>query len=71
MASENTLTAYDIDNNFNLFYKEMPDGISTLCCGNIKQKSLLLVGGNCVLNGFDEKGAEQYWNVTSKQAFIR
>lgn len=28
MASENTLIAHDIDNNFDVFYKEIADGIS-------------------------------------------
>lgn len=33
MASENTLTVHDIDNNFDQCYKELADGITTLAVG--------------------------------------
>lgn len=35
MASENTLIAYDVENNFDLFYRDIQDGITALSCGSI------------------------------------
>lgn len=35
MASENTLIAHDVENNFDMFFKEIPDGISVLASGRM------------------------------------
>jgi len=66
VASQNTLIAYDVEKNSDLFYKEIPDGINTLAFGHIVTipKPLLLVGGNCSIQGFDQYAEEQYWTVT-------
>ncbi|KAM3131726.1 hypothetical protein pb186bvf_016122 [Paramecium bursaria] len=67
MASENILIAHDVQNNFDLYFKEIMDGISVIQSGvhGKKGKSLTFIGGNCNIQGFDVDGEEEYWNVAS------
>lgn len=44
--------AYDIENNVEKFYKEIPDGVSVIEFGEMsghKDDPLAFVGGNCSL----------------------
>jgi len=52
--------------NRDLFYKEIPDGVSSILFAklpNVKEP-LILVGENCSIQGFDYNGEERYWNVS-------
>lgn len=53
--------------NKDLFYKEIPDGVTSVKCGFIgaKDTPLAFVGSNCSIQGFDLEGDEKYWNMTS------
>ena len=45
------MQAYDVENNSDLFYKEVSDGANTLAIGSVgaTDNPLAIVGGNCSL----------------------
>lgn len=45
------LQAYDVENNRDVFYKDVPDGANTIAVGTIgnREEPLAVVGGNCSL----------------------
>ena len=45
---------------------QLPDGANSLVVGKLGDRPdpLVLVGGNCALQGFDAEGNDPYWNVT-------
>ena len=45
---------------------QIPDGVTAVAIGNLEEypSPLLIVGGNCSIQGFDWKGQELYWTVT-------
>ena len=69
--------AYDVMNNTDLFFRDAPEGASSLRCGAARvsrarassdepsEDPLLLVGGNCSLQGLDASGEEAFWTVAS------
>ena len=66
VGAQTTLFAYDIRNNADIFYKDVPDGVNAMKVGmiNAHDQPLAIVGGNCSIQGFDHEGAEQFWTVT-------
>ncbi|KAF0313264.1 Bardet-Biedl syndrome 2 [Amphibalanus amphitrite] len=66
VGTPSSLQVYDVANNADLFYKELPDGANSLVVGKLGDRPdpLVLVGGNCALQGFDADGSDPYWNVT-------
>ncbi|KAG5189518.1 ciliary BBSome complex subunit 2 [Tribonema minus] len=66
VCSETNLLAYAVEQNKDLFYKEVPDGASVIAIGTLPGagQPLAVVGGNCSLQGFDEDGEERFWTVT-------
>ena len=67
IGTPNNLLAYDVEENRDLFYREVPDGVTSCLIGKLGDLSsnLALIGGNCSVQGFDAKGSEAYWTVTS------
>ena len=69
--------AYDVMNNTDVFFRDAPEGASSLRCGAARvsrarassdepsEDPLLLVGGNCSLQGLDASGEEAFWTVAS------
>ncbi|KAL1131419.1 hypothetical protein AAG570_011036 [Ranatra chinensis] len=66
IGTQTTLLAYDVENNTDLFYKEVPDGVNAIVVGRLGQWEcpLAVVGGNCSLQGFDWRGDDPFWTVT-------
>nr|BAJ93985.1 predicted protein [Hordeum vulgare subsp. vulgare] len=66
IGSKNTLVAYDVEKNSDIFYKDIPDGVNAMVFGYIRNnpKPLVIVGGNCSIQGFDQHGNEKFWTVT-------
>lgn len=74
-----SLLAYDVEQNKQLFYKDVEDGVQAVVCGPVMKPigsgggggdgapPLAVVGGNCSIFGFDRTGAERYWTVTGDQ----
>ena len=67
IGTPNNLLAYDVEENRDLFYREVPDGVTSCLIGKLGDLSsnLALIGGNCSVQGFDANGSEAYWTVTS------
>ncbi|XP_057298017.1 Bardet-Biedl syndrome 2 protein-like [Hydractinia symbiolongicarpus] len=66
VGTQTNLLAYDVENNSDLFYKEVPDGVNSLLVGNVgtNPTPLVLAGGNCSIQGFDSEGSDEFWTVT-------
>ncbi|KNC53004.1 bardet-Biedl syndrome 2 protein [Thecamonas trahens ATCC 50062] len=74
MGTETLLLMYDVQENADVLYKEVEDGVFSLVIGlppgaaadgaGAPRSPLVYVGGNCSLQGFDVEGKEQYWTVT-------
>lgn len=66
VGAQTTLFAYDIRNNSDIFYKDVPDGVNAMKVGTINayEHPLAIVGGNCAIQGYDHEGNEQFWTVT-------
>lgn len=66
VGTHTNLLAYDVENNKDIFYKEVPDGVNSLVFGTIPDvpEPLAVVGGNCSIQGFDYEGEEKFWTVT-------
>mmetsp|Transcript_5219 Transcript_5219/g.8620 ORF Transcript_5219/g.8620 Transcript_5219/m.8620 type:complete len:782 (+) Transcript_5219:26-2371(+) len=73
IGTSTNLLAYNVENNADIFYKDVPDGVNCLLyCDELRHISkkgskqpLVLVGGNCSIQAFDEYGDEVFWTVTS------
>ena len=66
VGTQTNLLAYNVEQNSDLFYKEVQDGINTMTFGKVGsiESPLAVVGGNCSIQGFDAEGAELFWTVT-------
>nr|CAB3225153.1 Bardet-Biedl syndrome 2 protein homolog [Phallusia mammillata] len=66
IGTQTNLLAYDVHDNKDLFYKEVPDGVNSLVIGKMPNvdKPLVVAGGNCTLQGFDDTGEDVFWTVT-------
>lgn len=68
IGTPTSLLVYDVQNNTDLFYREIPDGANTVAVGSIgsidNSSSLAIAGGNCALQGFNWRGSDSYWTVT-------
>jgi len=60
------LLAYDVEENRDHFFKEVPDGVTAGAVGAIggAEAPLAVVGGNCSIQGYDGRGNEAFWTVT-------
>lgn len=61
-----SVLAYDVHANSELFFKEVPDGLYSMCFGKLgtQQQPMCVIGGNCAIQGFDHEGNEKYWTTT-------
>ncbi|XP_046985484.1 Bardet-Biedl syndrome 2 protein homolog isoform X1 [Schistocerca americana] len=66
VGTATNLLAYDVERNMDLFYKEVMDGVSAITIGRLGhwKNPLVIVGGNCSIQGFDYEGNEPFWTVT-------
>ena len=66
IGSPTNLLAYDVHDNKDLFYKEVPDGVNSVVIGRISKVDcpIAIAGGNCTLIGFDSGGNDRFWTVT-------
>lgn len=66
-GSETNLLAYNVEDNSDQFFLSVPDGVGAICIGaasSLEDRPLVIVGGNCSLQGFDNDGNEAFWTVT-------
>ncbi|XP_060779796.1 Bardet-Biedl syndrome 2 protein homolog [Neoarius graeffei] len=66
VGSQTNLLAYDVHDNTDIFYREVPDGANAIVLGKLGniQSPLAVVGGNCALQGFNYEGNDLFWTVT-------
>ncbi|RWS27369.1 Bardet-Biedl syndrome 2 protein-like isoform X2 [Leptotrombidium deliense] len=66
IGTPTSILVYDVINNVDVFYRDIPDGSNAVVVGKIGscEKPLAIAGGNCALQGFDVKGDDCYWTVT-------
>lgn len=66
VGTQTSLMVYDVEENSDLFYKEVHDGVNVIAFGPIKgiEKRACVVGGNCSVQAFDHEGSELFWSVT-------
>lgn len=66
VGTPTSLMAYDVEENSDLFFKDIPDGVNALIFGRVPgiEPPLAVVGGNCSIQGFDHEGNEVFWTVT-------
>ena len=57
IGSQTNILAYDVINNSDLFYKDVPDGVNSIVIGSLGSYELpmAIAGGNCSLQGFDHQ----------------
>ncbi|XP_043267546.1 Bardet-Biedl syndrome 2 protein homolog [Venturia canescens] len=57
--------AYQVEENADLFYKEMSDGAHCLAIGKVGwlPKLVAVIGGNCSVTVLDSEGVELFWTV--------
>ena len=65
IGMQTTLRGYDVEENSDLFFKDVPDGVTAMTFGTLHPMTapLVFVGGSCSVLGFDAEGEEQYWTV--------
>lgn len=66
IGSPSSLMCYDIIENRTVYNNEVENGVYCLLSGIFSTftSPLVIVGGNCSLQGFDITGEEQFWTVT-------
>jgi Bardet-Biedl syndrome 2 protein len=66
ISTPNFLQAYDIQQNRDVFFKDVPDGVTCIVVGTTGSATspLAIVGGSCSVQGFDSSGQEVFWSVT-------
>ncbi|KAA0199277.1 hypothetical protein HAZT_HAZT008930 [Hyalella azteca] len=65
VCTPTNVLAYDVQNNADVFYKEVSDGSNAVTIGRLWRHPtpLALVGGNCSVQGFDSTGTDMFWTV--------
>lgn len=66
VGTQTSLMVYDVEENADLFFKEVHDGVNVIAFGNMMgiDPPVCVVGGNCSIQAFDYEGNELFWTVT-------
>lgn len=66
VGTPTNVLAYDVQDNSDLFFKEVPDGVQRVVFGEVQgiASPITIVGGTCSILGFDSTGEEVFWTVT-------
>mmetsp|Transcript_123238 Transcript_123238/g.299352 ORF Transcript_123238/g.299352 Transcript_123238/m.299352 type:complete len:716 (+) Transcript_123238:125-2272(+) len=66
VGTPTSLMVYDVEENADLFFKEVHDGVHVITFGNLTAVNtpVCVVGGNCSIQAFDHEGTELFWTVT-------
>eukprot|EP00929_Paragymnodinium_shiwhaense_P107339 TRINITY_DN7343_c0_g1_i1.p1 TRINITY_DN7343_c0_g1~~TRINITY_DN7343_c0_g1_i1.p1 ORF type:complete len:723 (+),score=176.59 TRINITY_DN7343_c0_g1_i1:319-2487(+) len=66
VGTQTSLMVYDVEENADLFFKEVHDGVNVIAFGAVAAADVpaCVVGGNCSIQGFDHEGNELFWTVT-------
>jgi Bardet-Biedl syndrome 2 protein len=66
VGTKTHILGYDVNNNSDLFHRELNDGANAICVGTLgKQEGpVVVVGGNCAIVALNKEGDEVMWTVT-------
>jgi len=66
VGTQTSLMVYDVEENADLFFKEVHDGVNVIAFGYLAAADVqaCVVGGNCSIQAFDHEGNELFWTVT-------
>ncbi|XP_050687071.1 Bardet-Biedl syndrome 2 protein homolog [Eriocheir sinensis] len=66
VGTPTNVLAYDVQNNADIFYKDVSDGANAITIGRLGRhlSPMALIGGNCSIHGFDSEGNDPFWTVT-------
>jgi len=66
VGTQTSLMVYDVEENADLFFKEVHDGVNVIAFGTVMtvNSPVCVVGGNCSIQAFDHEGTEIFWTVT-------
>ena len=67
-----TVQAYDVHHNVDVFCRELPEGVGCLMVGrcNNEMAPLLYVGSSLSIIGLDHAGKEQMWTVSNGDVMV-
>eukprot|EP01105_Mastigella_eilhardi_P024274 TRINITY_DN6306_c0_g1_i1.p1 TRINITY_DN6306_c0_g1~~TRINITY_DN6306_c0_g1_i1.p1 ORF type:complete len:707 (+),score=207.40 TRINITY_DN6306_c0_g1_i1:35-2122(+) len=66
VGTQANILAFDVDENRDLFYRDVDDGVTAICVGKLgdQETPQAIVGGNCNIQGFNSRGEELFFTVT-------
>eukprot|EP00927_Polykrikos_kofoidii_P040248 TRINITY_DN34443_c0_g1_i1.p1 TRINITY_DN34443_c0_g1~~TRINITY_DN34443_c0_g1_i1.p1 ORF type:complete len:727 (+),score=158.55 TRINITY_DN34443_c0_g1_i1:257-2437(+) len=66
IGTQTSLNVYDVEENADLFFKEVHDGVNVIAFGVLPNfdSPACVVGGNCSIQAFDHEGHDFFWTVT-------
>jgi Bardet-Biedl syndrome 2 protein len=66
VGTQSSLMVYDVEENADLFFKDVHDGVNVIALGHVPASESLVcvVGGMCSILAFDHEGSELFWTVT-------
>ena len=64
VCTKSNLLVYKVEENQDVFTRNVTDGGNVVIYGVISDQELILVGGNCSVQGFDKSGEDPFWTVT-------
>jgi Bardet-Biedl syndrome 2 protein len=66
IGTPSSIFVYDVQNNRDVFYRDIADGANAVVVGRIGSgaQSIAIAGGNCAIQGFTADGQDAYWTVT-------
>ena len=66
VGTKTNVLAYDVNNNVDLFHREMADGANAIVVGRLGslEQPVAIVGGNCSITALSKEGEEVLWTVT-------
>lgn len=66
VGTQSSIFAYDVNENTDLFFKDIHDGVNVIAFGTIvgMDHPCCVAGGSCSIQGFDHEGTELFWTVT-------
>ncbi|KAF4666001.1 Bardet-Biedl syndrome 2 protein [Perkinsus chesapeaki] len=62
IGTTSSLAAYDVNENSDLFYQDMPDGVASLCVAETLPGNSTAEGVKSI--GYDRGGGEVFWTIT-------
>ncbi|CAH1100216.1 unnamed protein product [Psylliodes chrysocephalus] len=64
IGTSSHVLAYHVHDNKDVFYRECTDGVKSIAVGTFKDiKTVIMIGGNSSVHGYDNQGNEIFWTA--------